>query len=94
MAEGGKLGAVIGTPFGPIGTAIGTVVGGFLGSAIGGAVGYFGGATLTDWMLQTLAPKFYYGMKIDEIDRAEEHFRKEIDRLTNLSPGIAVLAPP
>lgn len=91
--EGGKLGlalgATIGTWFGPLGTAPGAVIGGVLGGAVGGAVGgiagYLGGAALTEWMLETFAPELYYKMKLEEIEKAEAKFRREIDRLSDLS---------
>jgi hypothetical protein len=91
--EGGKLGlawgAAIGTCFGPEGTApgaaIGGVVVGMFGGAVGGIVGYLGGATMTDWMLETFSPDFYYGMKIDAIDNAEARLKSNIERLSGLS---------
>jgi hypothetical protein len=83
--EGGKLGAAIGTPLGPWGTFTGGVGGAIIGGAVGGMAGYLGGAALTDWTLQTLAPKFYYGMKLEEIAAAENQFNKELKRLTDLS---------
>lgn len=85
FVEGGKLGVMIGTPFGPFGAPIGGCIGAIAGASIGGLVGYCGGAALTDSMLQTLSPKFYYGMKFDEIARTEKLFRSELDRLLDLS---------
>lgn len=93
FVEGGKLGlawgAAIGTCFGPEGTApgaaIGGVVVGMFGGAVGGIVGYLGGATMTDWMLETFSPDFYYGMKIDAIDNAEARLKSNIERLSGLS---------
>jgi hypothetical protein len=86
---GAKLGAVVGTPFGPVGTAIGGVVGSVIGGTIGGMVGYYGGATMTDWMLETFSPEFYYGMKLDEINKAEGELKRSIDGLSDLSRPLA-----
>ena len=100
FVEGGKLGlfwgAAIGTLFGPEatapGAAIGGVVVGVVGGAVGGVAGYLGGAAMTDWMLETLSPKFYYGMKVVEIEKAEARFHREIDRLSNLSRPLSPFA--
>jgi hypothetical protein len=87
--EGGKFGAWLGTPFGPCGPFIGGGVGAVLGGAFGGMVGYLGGAALTDWMLETFSPKFYYGLKMEEIDRAETRFSDRVGRLLDLSQPFA-----
>ena len=55
--------------------------------------GYLGGASLTDWMLETLSPKFYYGMKLEEIARAEDRFNKELNRLDDLSSPLTPATP-
>ena len=91
--EGGKLGlgwgAAVGTLFGPEGTAPGAAIGGMVvgvfGGAVGGIVGYLGGAAMTDWMLETFSPDFYYGMKLDAINKAEERLRSDIKSLSDLS---------
>ena len=85
FVEGGKLGAWIGTPFGPWGAAIGAVVGGVVGGAIGGVGGYLAGASMTDWALETFTPEFYYRMKHDEIEKAVAKLQREINRLSDLS---------
>jgi len=90
--EGAKLGAMVGTPFGPWGPVIGGGIGGIAGGAVGGIVGYLGGAAMTDWMLETFSPEFYYGMKLEEIDRAEAKLHREIDRLSDLSHLLSTVA--
>lgn len=89
--EGGKFGVILGTPAGPWGMAIGGGIGGLAGGAIGGIVGYLGGATLTDLMLETFSPEFYYGMKVDAIADAEQKICKEIDKLSDLSNPLPVI---
>jgi hypothetical protein len=88
--EMGKLGAAIGAPLGPCGPAIGGVLGMIAGGAIGGTVGYLGSASLTDWMLQTLTPSFYYGMKILEVEHSENRLHRELNRLTDLARPLAI----
>lgn len=90
--EVGKLGAAIGSSCGPWGTVIGGGVGAIVGGAVGGLAGYLGGASLTDWMLETLSPKFYYGMKLEEIAKAEDRFTKEVSRLVDLSSPLSPAA--
>lgn len=85
VVEGGKLGAIVGSPLGPGGIMIGGGLGSLAGGAIGGTVGYFGGATITDWMLETYSPEFYYGMKVDAIADAERKLSEKIGRLSDLS---------
>jgi len=84
FVEGAKLGAMIGAPGGWT-AFIGAGIGGIAGGAIGGIVGYLGGAAMTDWMLETFSPEFYYGMKLEQISRAEKQLAKEINRLRDLS---------
>jgi hypothetical protein len=92
FVEGGKLGAVIGTPFGPIGVTVGGAIGAVVGGAVGGIAGYLGGAALTDRLLQTLSPKLYYGMKLEEIEKAEKRFSENTERLLDLSHPLMPMA--
>jgi len=91
--ELGKLGAGIGSSFGPWGTFIGGGVGAVVGGTLGGMAGYLGGASLTDWMIETLAPSFYYAMKVAELERAESRFSSGIRRLEELSRPLVKFAP-
>lgn len=78
FVEGGKLGAIVGGHFGPVGLALGPMAGGMLGGATGGIVGYCGGAWLTDWMLESFAPEFYYSAKLTDVARTESQFQRRI----------------
>ena len=89
--EGAKLGAMIGSPGGWT-ALIGAGIGGIAGGAVGGIVGYLGGAAMTDWMLETFTPEFYYRMKLAEIEKAETKFRREIDRLGDMSRPLSPVA--
>ena len=86
--EGAKLGAMIGSPGGWT-AVVGAGVGGIAGGAIGSTVGYIGGERMTDWMLETLRPEFYYKMKLEELDSAENRLTLRIDRLSGLSVPLA-----
>jgi hypothetical protein len=85
MFGGAKLGVAAGAWFGPQGATIGGLLGGIAGGAAAGAAGYWGGAKLSNWLLETLDPEFYYGMKTEQVDKAKSRFQQEIDRLRDLS---------
>ena len=89
--EGLNLGAMIGAPGGWT-AFIGAGIGGIAGGIAGGLVGYLGGAAMTDWMLETFSPEFYYGMKLEEIDKAEKKLARKIDRLRDLSHPLTPIA--
>ena len=90
MGEGAMIGSFIGTSIlpGP-GTIIGGILGGVVGGYGGGVVGYLGGAWVTDWLLETMSPEFYYGMKVDSITKMESKFSKQIENLRDLSKPLA-----
>ncbi|GIW89869.1 MAG: hypothetical protein KatS3mg109_0301 [Pirellulaceae bacterium] len=88
--EGAKIFATIGAPGGWT-AFISGAIGGIACGTIGGIVGYLGGAAVTEWMLETFAPEFYYGMKLKEIEKAEEKLRQEIIRVSDLSRPVSLI---
>jgi len=88
MAVGGaELGMAMGSVFGPPGSVIGAIVVGGVGYGIGSFVGYLGCSRLTEWCLKTFNSKFYYGMKMRAVDKAEEKIVGELESLEKYKPA-------